>query len=741
MICRVCKYLGIILVLIYHQTQASGIRGDQSNENDYDTAASSIPATGAGPTISLVSATGTTTAQEDIILYIPREREETMRQSEVQSDVQKILGGPEPDPNKPTCIICKRQYVNLKRHIRGIHKKTGKELERVYSEAMSMFKGFSLQNCNICSRGVRHMKYHLQNAHGLYENEQPEEYKRALGTNTARLRTVTVRRKKTIRERREGIAKVPVSVQAWIAYESRGGLTTTEGGRGMLRNVKLVTEILKKNSLEITDLIDRSKVERAYRTLYETLIRERKYKHMSVSVLLGHLRRFLDWACAEANSPPVCEFASREHAYYTKLCRRKGNRENMERKVAEYVPAIEEMGPLIRYSKHRHVVDGLINRPRETLEEYGVDLIHAALAWPLIIRSGARTGVIQNLLTSEVNDAIQLSAPNGAVIKVKNHKTSLQYGPYQLGVTTEEHQMLRNFIACRDWESDYVFSSKKGSKFSMANIQRFMKKLFSMYSMPRLRIATIRKFLTTQAHRDGDDRIQEATASLLKHSMKTARRDYKAMQRDCEALRTANHLSKMLQERLGKRTDNENCGSEDDYHHSASASTTAEADYGPPEAVTIADDIATATTSGAIIGTSATNAIHIAEDNNNDAAVATTSHINDAYNTSDSTVTSTTISVSGDGSRVARNANTVSSTCKKRGGNCRFQPQHLDLIKKVFRRHIAKRKNPSLQMIKDKREELREIYEDSRYDPNVLSKKIFESVRSQIRLRQNRDIN
>ncbi|XP_042879205.1 uncharacterized protein LOC122257776 [Penaeus japonicus] len=463
--------------------------------------------------------------------------------------VKDILNGPKMDPDKLICFICYKQYVKLKRHLRDVHKITGRELEIKYSEARSsqhasVAAGPRSSSCNICGRSVRHMKCHLQNMHGLEPGS--DEYRAALGMNAERLLAPSAARRQANRTRREGLVNIPLAVQAWIGYESRGGLTVD--GRGMLRNMRLVIEILERHSLTVMNLIEHRTVKRSYELLYAAL--ERRYKYMSINVILGHLKRFLEWACAEGNYP-LCELTKREHAFYSKLCRRKGDVENMNRKVAEYVPTIGEMGPLIRCSKHREVVNGLIERPRETLAEYSTDLIHAALAWPLIIRAGARTGVVRNLLVSEVLEAVDTpDTSDGVIVKVKKHKTSSLYGPYQIGLPASDYNMLVNFIRQRNWESDYVFSTSRGNPFSLANIQRFMRKLFQRYGLPHLRIASVRKFLTTQAHSAGDDRIQEATASLLKHSMKTAKRDYKAMQRDRDALDTANRLSQMLQDQM-----------------------------------------------------------------------------------------------------------------------------------------------------------------------------------------------
>jgi len=477
-----------------------------------------------------------------------------------------------------------QQYIKLKRHLKNIHKITGAELENAHGKARSQRSGISLQSCNLCGKGVRHMKCHLLNVHKLIPGSH--EYRTALGANAERPRKIAEKKKKANQERREGLAKIPVSVQAWIGYESRGGLTVD--GKGMLRNMRLVIEILEKQSMTIMSLIEYGTVKKSYELLYQAL--KKRYKHTSIIVILGHLKRFIDWACSEANYP-LCELNNREHNFYSKLCRKRGNLENMARKTAEYIPTVDEMGPLIQYSKHRHIVDGMIGRPGDTLDEYSVDLIHAVLAWPLIIRAGARTGVVKNLLVSEVLEAVR--STDGVVIKVKNHKTSSLYGPYQIGIPAREHDMIVNFVQNRSWESEYVFSSKRGKPFSLANIQRFMKKLFRLYGLPRLRIATVRKFLTTQAHKEGNDQIQEATASLLKHSMKTAKRDYKAMQRDLDALDTANRLSKMLQDQLHGMEDERQGDDEADAGGiiaGAGAVVAAAVDTSSADAVTADDD-------------------------------------------------------------------------------------------------------------------------------------------------------
>nr|BDV49919.1 MAG: hypothetical protein [Metapenaeopsis lamellata majanivirus] len=97
------------------------------------------------------------------------------------------------------------------------------------------------------------------------------------------------------------------------------------------------------------------------------------------------------------------------------------------------------------------------------------------------------------------------------------------------------------------------FRPKRARRFSFANIQRFMIKLFKMYDLPKLRITSIRKFITTQVHQGGDDKFIESTASLLKHSMKTAKLDYKAMQLDYDAFSTVSSISKLMTDKV-KRT-------------------------------------------------------------------------------------------------------------------------------------------------------------------------------------------
>nr|BDT61651.1 MAG: tyrosine recombinase [Marsupenaeus japonicus endogenous nimavirus] len=707
-------------VSIADSTNSTASFSDPTAVSATDSTATSVDPTAVS---SNVVDTDTNEDNEDRdVVYISKRPSRRVTLSNREKQVKGILDGPKIDPNKLTCIICNKQYVKLKRHLKDVHKMTGKDLEIKYSEAKSsqqaaaaaasssFIGGPRPNNCNVCGRGVRHMKCHLQNAHGLEPGS--DEYRTALGTNPERSRPLSAARRQANRARREGLAKIPLSVQEWIGHESRGGLTVD--GRGMLRNMRLVIEILERHSLTVMDLIEHRTVKRSYEVLYAALERKRRYKYMSINVILGHLKRFLEWACAEANYP-LCEMTKREHAFYSKLCRRKGDVENMNRKVAEYVPTIGEMGPLIRCSKHRVIVDGLIERPRETLAEYSIDLIHAALAWPLIIRAGARTGVVRNLLVSEVLEAVDTS--DGVIVKVKKHKTSSLYGPYQIGLPAREHNMLVNFIRHRNWESDYVFSTSRGNPFSLANIQRFMRKLFQRYGLPHLRIASVRKFLTTQAHSAGDDRIQEATASLLKHSMKTAKRDYKAMQRDRDALDTANRLSRILQDQLGERNDDDD--DDDD------TETAEEEPANNDNAVEEDDDVIIPTT---MTDEDETNNIDNVENINNKRDIPGTSAVRDDDDGDDDDDDD-----DDDDSNGNMNGN-ISVTYKRRDE--KFKHQHLLLIKKVFQGNINKKRIPSLIVIEKRRQELEEIFNHEGYNPKTLTKKIYESIRSQIRLRQ-----
>nr|BDT62523.1 MAG: tyrosine recombinase [Melicertus latisulcatus pemonivirus] len=440
------------------------------------------------------------------------------------------------------CAICGKQPIKLKRHIQNTHKLEGKELERLYNQAKYEFKGLSYRECSICGKGVRYLRLHLTRMHKL--DPSTPEYKEAVGTQSEYARSVNRERLEKIRTRRRHInANVPVSVFEWIRYEARAG--TSVDSKGMRRNVRLVLDILRHNSLNFMDLVTPNLIDRTYKIVYDELVK--KYKHLSISVILGHVKRFVDWACSEADfiiSPRV----RREHEMYTKLCRRRGGRENLDRKMEEYIPTLRDVAPLIQAVKHRHIIDGLLKNPSKTIENDSIDLIHATIALPCILKCGVRTGVLMNMRVDEVLGATRYQ--EGFIIKVKNHKTSEHYGPYQIGLTEEEYNLILNFIRNRTWTSEYTFSTKGGKKFSLSNIQRFMRVLFNMYGLKDLRITTFRKFLTSYIHKDGNDNMIEATASLLKHSVKTARKDYKAMQHDRDALRTANSLSHMLKRQL-----------------------------------------------------------------------------------------------------------------------------------------------------------------------------------------------
>jgi len=244
----------------------------------------------------------------------------------------------------------------------------------------------------------------------------------------------------------------------------------------------------------------------------------------------------------------------------------------------------------------------------------------------------------------------------------------------------------------------------------MANIQRFMRKLFLLYDLPRLRIATVRKFLTTQAHREGDDRIQEATASLLKHSMKTAKRDYKAMQRDHDALDTANRLSKMLREKLSEKGD---CGN-DIVNEDDSVALMDEDDIMQDN-----DAVTSTTINVPRIDDDDHHQQHrqyqeegdVYDDNNDDVVNIALDNL-DKYNKDD-----------------------ICDGNVQKIRDERFKPEHLELLKRVFKRNISKRQKVSKNVIKKKRELLEEIYTYPGYNPKTLTDKIYDSLRSQIRLR------
>nr|BDV49920.1 MAG: hypothetical protein [Metapenaeopsis lamellata majanivirus] len=266
-----------------------------------------------------------------------------------------------------------QQYVKLKRHIRDIHKKTEKELEEIYSRAKFNFKGLSYQNCNLCGKGVRQMKIHLQRTHRLEADS--EAYQTALGKNSERSRSVTQERKMRIQKKRESLHQIPVSVHDWIRYESRGDVPVDK--KGMLRNIRMVLRILQNHSLTFTNLVEQDNVQRSYDILYKSL--EETYKQHSINVILGHLQRFIDWACSEAGYP-ISRKVIKEQIYYKKLCKRRGNVQNIVRKAEQYIPTIEDLGPLILNAKHGDVIKGILEQPKETIKNHGIDLIHATLA-------------------------------------------------------------------------------------------------------------------------------------------------------------------------------------------------------------------------------------------------------------------------------------------------------------------------------------------------------------------------
>lgn len=60
------------------------------------------------------------------------------------------------------------------------------------------------------------------------------------------------------------------------------------------------------------------------------------------------------------------------------------------------------MEPLIQSVKHKYVIDGLLKRPSEAIENESIDLIYAAIAWPCILKSGVRTEVLINMCVNKV---------------------------------------------------------------------------------------------------------------------------------------------------------------------------------------------------------------------------------------------------------------------------------------------------------------------------------------------------
>nr|BDT61759.1 MAG: tyrosine recombinase [Penaeus monodon endogenous nimavirus] len=663
------------------------------------------------------------------------------------------------------CTICGKQPIRLKRHIQQIHKKEGKELETLYNEAKYKFKGISYKECSICGRGLRHMRLHLTRTHKL--DPSTPEYRLALGNQSEYSRPVSKERLSKIRSRRCHMnAHVPVSVFEWIRYETRAGASVD--GTGMRRNVRSVLEILKQNSLNFMSLVTPNSIDKTYKIIYEELVK--KYKHLSISVILGHVKRFVDWACSEADyviSPRV----RREHELYTKLCRRKGGRENFDRKIEEYLPTLRDIGPLIHSVKHRYIINGLLERPSETIENESIDLIHATIAWPCILKSGVRTGVLMNMCVNEVLGATKYQ--EGFIIRVRNHKTSEHYGPYQIGLNEEEYAIIFNFIRNRTWTSDYVFSTRGGKKFSLSNIQRFMRVLFNIYGLRDMRITTIRKFLTSHIHKEGNDNMIEATASLLKHSIKTARRDYKAMQHDRDALKTANNLAHMLKDQLRAL----NIGLPDE----SDPSEERVGNIGSIDHVQKQVDVIDEDTQQTHMVIRPEGHLENAEDlvddhemehlileddeefniekkheklqqmepeervlkkeedreeNNNDKGNEMTINPNNRHHCKTKIyVKSPELFLTHCGES-SSNSPSLPETINKRknvGPRRFFLPEHLALIKNTFKFHIQSGLKPTYREVREKKDILKEIY-DYGYDTKSIERKMAESVRSQIRL-------
>ena len=433
-----------------------------------------------------------------------------------------------------------------------MHKKNGRDLEVIYNKAKRNFTGLKNLECSICGKGLRHIKNHLKIKHRLKPGTK--KYRSALGTQPEKSKHVGKKERYDLKLKQREKNRASISLNRWIEHESRGD--TKIDASGMKRNIKTVMSCIKN----FPDLMCQTTAVEAYKMLYE-MLRKKNYKYSSINVILGTLKKFIDWICSETNLN-VAMKSRREHEYYTKTCRRRGKMENMQRKIVEYIPDVRELKPLIHAEKHQDIIDGILQDPKEILRRKGIDLIHATIAWPLLLNCGVRTGVIRNMLVSEVRQA--KTYKEGVVIHVKDHKTADQYGPYRIFLQMQEKKLLVNYIENRNEDSRYVFCTKQGKQSSYASVARKMKALFKLYGLSRLNIGTMRKFITTQVHKNGNENSIEATACLLKHSVRTARRDYKAKQQDADALRAAISISNTLKEQMATTTDAANISASTD---------------------------------------------------------------------------------------------------------------------------------------------------------------------------------
>lgn len=430
-----------------------------------------------------------------------------------------------------------------------MHKLAGQELARRYNQARSRNSGVRLYTCSICGSGVRHLTYHLRRQHDLAPGSEP--YRAALGCLPSRgrpQRTVSAGGEggKNLKKKQQGRVLVPRAILEWVDYESRGEGAAVDR-EGMKRSVRTILKILEENSLSLDDLIGFDTTVRAYEILYRGLC-DRSYRYGSICVMLGALRKFTEWASSESRLKCSDRFR-REHDYYTKLSRRRSALECVQRKSGEYTPTIDELAPLIRAEKHGHILAELLDTPEGVVERYGSDLVHGSIAWPLMKNCGVRTGVLVNMLACDVRAARRYE--EGFVIKVGKHKTSDVYGPYQVAVRPVEHKYMINYLDNRAVVSDYVFCTREGKQSSYANVSRFMTRLFTLYGLEKLKAVTIRRFITTAVHKSGDEAAIEATAALLKHSVTTARRDYKSLTLDYDALRTSISLWRQWEKDIG----------------------------------------------------------------------------------------------------------------------------------------------------------------------------------------------
>ena len=423
--------------------------------------------------------------------------------------------------------------INLRRHLRGVHQLADKDLEKEYSIARSKKLGETLYPCHQCGVSVRHLRGHILRVH--QHIPKTEAYNKALGAAPAHRRSQSKKRRRI-----ESESAIPATISRWLDHESRGERKIDKPG--MQRHVTSVNGLLDANGLNIHDLVSIEKAEEAYKTLHDAF-RVKKYKYGTRMVILGHLRRFLTWAESESMIQ-VSRKSEHESKFYMNLYRQKSGLQNQDRRQREWIPSKKAMRPIMKAVKHEHISRGLLQNARETVARHGTDLVHALLAWGMYLGCGVRTGVISNMKVSEALNPVKV--PEGYIIDVKSHKTCATYGPYKVTATAEEYLRLKNYIQERTIKSEYVFCTKQGGKSSNANIHRFMNRFFKSYGLEKMNSSIMRKFLTTHVHRKGNEMQIESTASLLKHSAKTARAHYKASQASRQAMRASLEIANIL---------------------------------------------------------------------------------------------------------------------------------------------------------------------------------------------------